>query len=106
MTHTRVVHCKKWKDGKWTKPFFSKHVKVQCGKRQKVVRSGTQIIDGIWRLLRKGKWGGHGSEQDLEAAIRWVQWKYSRVPGPRSISLSGQHLQDQLLIGVGAWHLG
>ena len=24
----------------------------------------------------KGKWGGHGSEQDLEAAIRWVQWKY------------------------------
>ena len=33
MTHTRVVHCKKWKNGKWTKPFFSKHEKVQCGRR-------------------------------------------------------------------------
>ena len=76
MVHTHVVHCKKWKNVKWTKPFFSKHVKAQCGKRQKVVR---QIIDGIWRLLRKGKWGGHGSKHDLESAVRWVhpvQWKY------------------------------
>ena len=76
VTQTRVVHCKKFIKGKWTKPYFTKLVRVTCGKKCKHVMAGTQVIDGVWRLLRKGKWGCHGSKSSLETNIRWAQWRY------------------------------
>ena len=76
MAHTRVVHCRKWKNGAWTKPHFTKNFVVKCDHTKKAVRGGTQIIDGVWRLLRKGKWGVHGDGKDLNASVRWTQWRY------------------------------
>ena len=95
MVHARVARCKK----RWTKPSFSKQVKVRCGKKQKLVRSGTQIIDGVWRLLRKGKWWTwSSSEHDLNqvGAVEVL------VPWPRPLPLLGQRLQKYLLIWLGA----
>ena len=76
VTQTRVVHCKKFINGKWTKPYFTKFSKIKCNMKTKSVMAGTQLIDGVWKLLRKGKSGCHGSEPNLELNIRWAQWKY------------------------------
>ena len=78
LVHTRVIHCKKWQNGTWTKPYCTKRLRVKCNKTYKHVIAGTQIIDGVWRLMRKGKWGGHGRERTLDRDIRWVQFKYRK----------------------------
>ena len=69
VTQTRVAHCKKFVNGTWTKPFFTKIIKVTYDKKSKHVMAGTQVIDGAWRLLWKGKWGCHGSESSLDMNI-------------------------------------
>ena len=47
MTHTRVIHCKKFVKGSWTKPFYTKRVKVKRNKKVKHLSAGTQLIDGV-----------------------------------------------------------
>ena len=76
MARTMVIHCKKWKNGVWVRPHFTKVRKVDCNGKAKYVKSGTQMIDGVWSLMRKGKWGSHGSNALLERSVRWVQWRY------------------------------
>ena len=66
MPHTRVVHCcKRWKDGKWTKPFFSKHVKCNAGNARKsldlVPRSSTE----------SGAFLGRASGEAMGASRTW-----------------------------------
>ena len=45
-----------------------------------------------------------GARQDLEAAIRWVQWKYW-FQGQDLFHCLGNTFKHQLLIGIRAWHL-
>ena len=44
--------------------------------RQIQVRSGTQYIDGVWRILRKGNLGLRGGADIIERGLRFSQWKY------------------------------
>ena len=76
MAQTMVVHCKKWKDGAWVRPHVTRVRKVVCNKKVKRVKAGTQMIDGVWALMCKGKRGSHGSDALLDRSVRWVQWKY------------------------------
>ena len=100
VAQTRVVHCKKWIRGSWKRPFYTKITSVKCDKFKKKVVAGTQIIDGIWRLLRKGKWGCHGGEEDINKNIRWVHSLATVVQTQKSLrsrSMANRHSKvDQL----------
>ena len=80
--HDFVVHApKKLADGSWKKPSFVNNVRhlVQRGRRI-WVRSGTQHIDGFWRILRRGiKATTKAINQVLRNKVRATQWRYTHT---------------------------
>ena len=75
--HTKVVHQKKKVDGVWKDPFYTKHQSVVLpdGRKLRVV-AGTQIIDGVWKILRNGIRGHAANDALLDQQIRLTQWRY------------------------------
>ena len=83
LLHDAVVHQKKKRmvNGKpiWSKPIYSKLTVHKLENKQKVkVKSGTQIIDGFWKHLKKhiGNTSKTPGSQALARKIRSAQWLY------------------------------
>ena len=78
--HDFVVHSpKKLADGSWKKPSFVNNVRHLLQKGKKIwVRSGTQHIDGFWRILRRGvKATTKAVNEALRNKVRDTQWRYT-----------------------------
>ncbi len=81
--HDNVVHQKKRQlvDGcvKWINPIYVKVVKHKLPSGETVfVKAGTQIIDGFWRILKKGLMGHNANvgSNTIKMRIRSIQWCY------------------------------
>jgi hypothetical protein len=77
--HDYIVHSKKkLSNGLWSKRAFAENARHVLPNRKRLwVRSGTQHIDGFWRVLRRSvKFTTRAVNRLLRIKVRAAQWRF------------------------------
>eukprot|EP00971_Amphidinium_carterae_P069419 1373460-Amphidinium_carterae.1 len=78
LLHTRVVHMKKKVNGQWLLPKYTEDIELTLPDGGTLsVKSGTQFIDGLWRLVKESiRPLGCRFDGKIDDMIRVCQWRY------------------------------